>query len=192
MTRSELIDLVPNKPYRMLCCRECILKPKRDCDDNPLNCIDFYIWNKDVIDKLKYESNQLNNDIRKKEDTSMKTNREIISKAVKELGISANLKGYHCIIGGIELILDNNDLMCSIMELYDAIAEKLNTTRSKVERAIRHAIETGWDRANPEFSREMFGYSVDMNRGKPTNSEFMANVADYLIATCNSSERQEL
>ena len=53
MTKSELISLVPNKPYRMPCCRECMGKAKKDWDDNPLNCFDFYLLNKETIDKLK-------------------------------------------------------------------------------------------------------------------------------------------
>lgn len=57
MTKSELISLVPNKPYRMPCYRECIGKAKKDCDDNPLNCFDFYLLNKETIDKLKRNNN---------------------------------------------------------------------------------------------------------------------------------------
>ena len=53
MTRNELIVLVPNKPYRIPCCRECMGKSKKDCDENPLNCFDFYLLNKEVIDKLR-------------------------------------------------------------------------------------------------------------------------------------------
>ena len=53
MTKSELISQVPNKPYRMPCCRECMGKAKKDCDDNPLNCFDFYLLNKETIDKLR-------------------------------------------------------------------------------------------------------------------------------------------
>lgn len=56
MTRSELIALVPNKPYRMPCCRECIGKSKKDCDENPLNCFDFYLLNKETIDKLSQKA----------------------------------------------------------------------------------------------------------------------------------------
>ena len=56
MTRNELIVLVPNKPYRMPCCRECMGKPKKDCDENPLNCFDFYLLNKEIIDELRYKA----------------------------------------------------------------------------------------------------------------------------------------
>ena len=56
MTRNELIALVPNKPYRMPCCRECMGKSKKDCDENPLNCFDFYLLNKETIDELRYKA----------------------------------------------------------------------------------------------------------------------------------------
>ncbi len=65
-------------------------------------------------------------------------------------------------------------------ELYPLIAEKYNTTPSRVERAIRHAIEVAWDRGNVEMMNKFFGYTVNMDRGKPTNSEFIAMVADRL------------
>lgn len=58
MTKSELISLVPNKPYRMPCCRECMGKAKKDCDDNPLNCFDFYLLNKETIDRLSRRFNE--------------------------------------------------------------------------------------------------------------------------------------
>lgn len=60
------------------------------------------------------------------------------------------------------------------------IAKQFNTTRSKAERAIRHAIEVGWERGNIDTIQKLFGYTVDMNKGKPTNSEFIATVADYI------------
>lgn len=65
-------------------------------------------------------------------------------------------------------------------ELYPMIAEKFNTTPSRVERAIRHAIELAWDRGNVELMNKVFGYTIDVERGKPTNSEFIAMVADRL------------
>ncbi len=65
-------------------------------------------------------------------------------------------------------------------ELYPMIAEKYNTTPSRVERAIRHAIELAWDRGNVDLMNKVFGYTIDVERGKPTNSEFIAMVADRL------------
>ncbi len=111
----------------------------------------------------------------------MKVNREIITKIIKELGIPANLKGYRFITYGVELLINDIQQIDSIMGFYKSVAEKFNTTPSCAERAIRHAIEVGWNRANIEFVNKLFGYTIDSNKGKPTNSEFLATVADYIV-----------
>ena len=113
----------------------------------------------------------------------MKVNKVVITKIIKELGIPANLKGYRYIICGVEMLADNIELIGSIMNVYKGIAEKFNITHSRVERAIRHAIEVGWVRANLDLVDNMFGYSVDSYKGKSTNSEFLATVADYILIT---------
>lgn len=65
--------------------------------------------------------------------------------------------------------------------LYPSVAKEFNTTSSRAERAIRHAIETGWTKANVDFTIELFGYSVDINKAKPTNGQFICTVADYIL-----------
>ena len=110
-------------------------------------------------------------------------NKLIISNVVKELGISANLKGYRYIICGVELIMNNISLMDSTMGVYKGVGKEFNVTPNRVERAIRHAIESGWNKANSTLVKKMFGCSVDSRKGKPANSEFLATVADYLLMT---------
>lgn len=109
---------------------------------------------------------------------------EVITEAIKELGIPASVKGYHYIRYAIELLINDITLVsCVSKVVYPTVAKEFNTTYTGAERAIRHGIETGWNRANPDFVNKLFGYSVDANRGRPTNSEFIATVADYIIMT---------
>lgn len=114
--------------------------------------------------------------------------RLVISNVIKELGIPANLKGYRYITYGIELLINDINLIDSTMGIYKTVAEHFGTTPLKAERAIRHAIETGWSRANDDLVMKMFGYSVSSNKGRPTNSEFLATVADYLLMTGGGEE----
>ena len=111
-----------------------------------------------------------------------------ISNVIKELGIPANLKGYRYIVYGVELLINDINLIDCTMGVYKAIAEHFETSASRAERAIRVAIETGWDRANIDLVTKMFGYSVDANKGRPTNGEFLATVADYMIMTGGAEE----
>ena len=94
---------------------------------------------------------------------------------------SASLKGYQYIRDSIELMYNNPDTLGGITkEVYPYIADKYNTTPSRVERAIRHAIEVSWNRGDYDLMEEIFGHSVDFDRAKPTNSEFLATVADKI------------
>lgn len=111
----------------------------------------------------------------------MKNIKEIISQTLKDLGIPANLKGYRYIVYVVELIMNDTELMDSTMSVYMKVAERFNITRTSAERAIRHAIYVGWDRGHKGTQIAMFGYSIDSNKGKPTNSEFLATVADYFL-----------
>lgn len=114
----------------------------------------------------------------------MKEYTKVITNSIKELGIPANLQGYHYIRYAIELMINDITLMNAITKtLYPTVAKQFNTTPRKAERSIRHAIETGWDRANIDFADELFGYSVNANKGRPTNSEFIVTVADYILMT---------
>ena len=90
-------------------------------------------------------------------------------------------KGYQYLRDAILLVINEVNLLGAVTkELYPMIAEKYTTTPSRVERAIRHAIELAWDRGNVEMINKFFGYTINLDRGKPTNSEFIAMVADKL------------
>ena len=104
-----------------------------------------------------------------------------ITKILHELGIPSHIKGYQYIRDGIGLVFENPDIIGGITkELYPELANKFDTTVSRVERAIRHAIEVSWNRGNWDLMEEIFGNSVDIDRAKPTNSEFIVTVADKL------------
>ena len=104
-----------------------------------------------------------------------------ITKMLHELGMPSHIKGYQYIRDGINMIYNNPDIIGGITkELYPDIASKYDTTVSRVERAIRHAIEVSWNRGDLDYMEELFGHSVDIDKAKPTNSEFIVTVADKL------------
>lgn len=104
-----------------------------------------------------------------------------VTKILHELGVPSHIKGYQYIREGIMLLYDNPEMVGGITkELYPEIASKFDTTVSRVERAIRHAIEVSWNRGDWDLMDEIFGHSVDIDKAKPTNSEFIVTVADKL------------
>ena len=111
-----------------------------------------------------------------------KNNLEIsITRMLHELGMPSHIKGYQYIREGIIMIYNDPEIIGGITkELYPDIASKFNTTVSRVERAIRHAIEVSWNRGNWDLMEEVFGHSVDIDKAKPTNSEFIVTIADKL------------
>ncbi len=110
-----------------------------------------------------------------------KTQDSRVTSIMHELGIPAHIKGYMYLRDAIIMVTFKVELLSRITkELYPAIAEKYSTTPSRVERAIRHAIEVAWVRGNVEFIQKMFGHTISQDKGKPTNSEFIAMVADKL------------
>ena len=105
-----------------------------------------------------------------------------------ECGIPANLTGYLYVRKAILLDYHNADYRGAVYKaLYPDIAAYFHTTPSRVERAIRHAIEVGWSRGNIEVLEKYFGYSTNPNRGKPTNSAFIATISDHLQLRCSAS-----
>lgn len=113
-----------------------------------------------------------------------------ISKMLHSLGIPSHIKGYQYIRESIMLIYNNPYIIGGITkELYPEVALRFKTTSSRVERAIRHAIEVSWNRGDYEYMEELFGHSVDYDRAKPTNSEFIATVADKLRLDANTFTR---
>lgn len=100
---------------------------------------------------------------------------------IHEVGVPAHIKGYQYLRDAITLVVNNMDYLSAVTkELYPAIAKMNNTTPSRVERAIRHAIEIAWNRGKLETLDSLFGYTVKTDKGKPTNSEFIAIIADKL------------
>lgn len=106
---------------------------------------------------------------------------ERITSIFLTIGIPAHIKGYHFLREAIKMVVDNTDVINRITkELYPGIANKFNTTPSKVERAIRHSIDVAWNRGKVENINKLFGYVVYDKNDKPTNGEFIALVADKL------------
>ena len=104
-----------------------------------------------------------------------------VTDLIKEIGIPPHIKGYGYLREAIQMVYLNVDLLSSVTKiLYPDIAKKFDTTSSRVERAIRHAIEVAWNRGNYEAIADLFGYSSHHMKQKPTNSEFIAMVADKL------------
>ena len=102
-----------------------------------------------------------------------------VTKMIRSIGIPAHIKGYQYIREGIILSIKDPDTLNYITKyLYPSIAQKYHTTTSSVERAIRHAIEVAWNRGKLDTMENLFGYSVNSGKGKPTNSEFIALIAD--------------
>ena len=138
-----------------------------------------------------YELSDLENRILEASNVREKENKNIniyhnnlqisVTKILHELGVPSHIKGYQYIREGILLIYNNPEIIGGITkELYPEIANKYDTTVSRVERAIRHAIEVSWNRGDWELMEEIFGHSVDIDKAKPTNSEFIVTVADKL------------
>lgn len=104
-----------------------------------------------------------------------------ITSIIHEIGVPAHIKGYMYLREAITMVVNDMELLSAVTkELYPSIAKKYNTTASRVERAIRHAIEVAWGRGQIEAINKLFGYTVHNDKGKPTNSEFIAIIADKL------------
>ena len=104
-----------------------------------------------------------------------------VTKIIHQIGVPAHIKGYQYLRTAILLTIKDSDIINSVTKvLYPSVAKKYQTTTSRVERAIRHAIEVAWDRGDVDTLNSYFGYTIQNNRGKPTNSEFIAMIADNL------------
>lgn len=104
-----------------------------------------------------------------------------ITNIIHEIGVPAHIKGYQYLRDAIMMVVEDVELLGAVTkELYPAIAKKNKTTPSRVERAIRHAIEVAWNRGRIETIDQIFGYTVQQDKGKPTNSEFIAIISDKL------------
>lgn len=114
-----------------------------------------------------------------------------VTKLLHGLGVPSHIKGYQYIREGVILMYNKPDIVGAITkELYPEIANKFDTTVSRVERAIRHAIEVSWNRGDIDLMEEIFGHSVDYDRAKPTNSEFIVTVSDKLRLEFNNLKQK--
>lgn len=105
----------------------------------------------------------------------------VISDIMRQIGVPAHIKGYQYLRKSIKLSVEDSEMLGSVTKLlYPTVAKEFNTTSSRVERAIRHAIEVAWDRGDVDVLSSYFGYTIQSQRGKPTNSEFIAMIADKL------------
>ncbi len=104
-----------------------------------------------------------------------------VTEILHQIGVPAHIKGYHYLRDSILMAIENPEIINAVTkQLYPSVAKRYNTTSSRVERAIRHAIEVAWDRGDVDVLNSYFGYTIHNTRGKPTNSEFIAMIADKL------------
>lgn len=111
-----------------------------------------------------------------------------VERVIMDLGIPCHIKGYNYLKSAIGMVVRKHDMVRAITtELYPAVAKEYNTTPSRVERAIRHAIECGWDRVDLDIMAEYFGNTIRADKGKPTNGEFIARVANVVRSHLNEA-----
>lgn len=135
----------------------------------------------ELVDLEKRIKNLFREDEGKSIDLNYNNLQISITKVLHELGIPSHIKGYQYIREGISIIYNKPETIGGITkELYPELAAKFDTTVSRVERAIRHAIEVSWNRGDWDLMEEIFGHSVDIDKAKPTNSEFIVTIADKL------------
>ena len=104
-----------------------------------------------------------------------------VTNIIHEIGVPAHIKGYQYLRDAIAISVDEEEILISVTKvLYPTIAKRHNTTSSRVERAIRHAIEVAWTRGRLDTIHELFGYTINNGKGKPTNSEFIALISDKI------------
>jgi two-component system response regulator (stage 0 sporulation protein A) len=144
---------------------------------------DYYVLKPFDFEVLGNRIRQLSKGISSTPQATVKTkNLDVeVTNIIHQMGVPAHIKGYQYLRDAILFVIEEVNLLGAITkELYPMIAHKYSTTPSRVERAIRHAIELAWDRGNVEMMNKFFGYTINVERGKPTNSEFIAMVADKL------------
>jgi len=135
----------------------------------------------DTIRNFGKASGRTGFEVTKSEEKKTYDLESLVTESIHELGVPAHIKGYQYVRTAIMMVVENMELLNYITkQLYPVIAKKYSTTSSRVERAIRHSIEVAWSRGRPETMNKVFGYTIDTEKGKPTNSEFIAMVADKI------------
>lgn len=140
---------------------------------------DFMRKTVDLMDRILSESTESTKmplTLTKAEDLE-----KVVTDLIHEIGVPAHIKGYQYLREAIMMSVKDMEMLNSITKiLYPTIAKKYQTTPSRVERAIRHAIEVAWSRGKLETLQEIFAHTIDIDKGKPTNSEFIAMIADKI------------
>ncbi len=138
-----------------------------------------------VVERIRLLANQhwTKEDGEGLEETELRQNLEAnVTAIIHEIGVPAHIKGYQYLREAIIMTVLDMDIINAVTKvLYPEVAEKFGTTASRVERAIRHAIEVAWDRGDLDTLQKYFGFTVSNSKGKPTNSEFIAMIADRLV-----------
>lgn len=146
--------------------------------------VNYYLLKPFELPQLEKKILEISNSDRPKNDSInlYKYNLQVsITNILHELGVPSHIKGYQYIRESIMVVYDNPDIVGGITkELYPEVAKKYDTTVSRVERAIRHAIEVSWNRGSWDLMEDIFGHSIDIDKAKPTNSEFIVTIADKL------------
>ena len=144
--------------------------------------------NETILNRIKYIKNEtpyvrqtIKDTVVSKEEAPKKNLESQVTEMIHEIGIPAHIKGYHYLRDAILMAIEDMDVLNAITKiLYPTVAKKYQTTSSRVERAIRHAIEVAWSRGKIDILDDLFGYTISNGKGKPTNSEFIALVADTI------------
>lgn len=137
-------------------------------------------FNPDELRKTTPFSKEITNDYIKINDVDQDLE-AIVTNMIHDVGVPANIKGYQYLRDAITMSINDINAINQITKvIYPEIAKKYSTTPSRVERAIRHSIEVAWGRGNQQIVESIFGYTISANKGKPTNSEFIAMIADKL------------
>ena len=140
----------------------------------------------DHIDELRGGENLRQLPVRSGNNDSIET---LVTSIIHEIGVPAHIKGYQYLREAIIIAVEDMDVINAITKvLYPQVAKTFQTTPSRVERAIRHAIEVAWDRGDLDTLQRFFGYTVSNTKGKPTNSEFIALIADKLQLQLKSAK----
>ena len=156
-----------------------LVKRMRDLKENkPIQFKNTTISDNDIeLREIKTPYIQISPEAKK----SQENLEALVTNIIHEVGVPAHIKGYQYLREAIMLVVNDIDIINQITkQLYPEIAEKFSTTPSRVERAIRHAIEVAWGRGKTDAVENIFGYTVSAAKGKPTNSEFIAMIADKL------------
>lgn len=144
-----------------------------------------------VVQRLRQLAN-LGDKVKKKTKVSAISMETAVTNIIHEIGVPAHIKGYQYLREAILISVEDMEVINAVTKvLYPEVAKRYNTTPSRVERAIRHAIEVAWDRGDLETLQKYFGYTVSNIKGKPTNSEFVAMIADRLRLERKAKQERE-